>query len=264
MITSLGLHIQKINEEASLACREMTRSERADFFAECSSVRPKHLRIVERKFDRAGKSKRVWHVDEFHFSKLWSLLSGYAYTAVVNSLVRSNDLNGTHDSIEDLMADIREKVFYTLRFYGPTPNNLGFSRIASGLVMNVLVDSYVKRHNPVKVPGRTTKKPTLFWTSIPEDFDVADTGQFFGSDLYLDIPESCREESELILGNSPWTHIARICEPIAKEKRRTLSPKKSANWEKKHIQMLVVRLKKRLREGLVTVREEYKETVPAR
>jgi hypothetical protein len=105
------------------------------------------------EFKQSGKLRSVWDVDGKIFLSIWGLVKAYADKSARKSLSHSGDLDNrdldvpNYEMVEDLMADIRCQLFYTLRFYGPTPGGVGFGGVISLITLNVLSRKFSKRHH---------------------------------------------------------------------------------------------------------------------
>lgn len=120
-----------INLLATESVRLMSQTEKEQFFTDCPNVKRYYI-----KGNQKGLEREVYHIDGSKFNKLWAHLEAYAW--------KSARTSGYYDKImqEDLVSEIKQRVFVVLRYWGSTPSNQNFYKFFPCIVDNVLTSRY--------------------------------------------------------------------------------------------------------------------------
>lgn len=142
-------------DSTAVACCELLDNEKKEEFFQFQESRvttnnsaPARYRSLRTyyKGGRAGETRDVYRIDGKMFSKLWNLIYPYISKSVNTSCYSHNDL----DYKEDKIADIRYLLLRALTFFGPTPNNLPFSKYLKLAVNNELTNEHHVRNDYAK------------------------------------------------------------------------------------------------------------------
>jgi DNA-directed RNA polymerase specialized sigma24 family protein len=227
---------QQISQLAIDACRKLGSKETKRFFKECPTIERNYKTITRKrrskksslgKYLKSGQPKEVWEVDGEIFEKLWARIKAYAYTSAYESITRHGELSRyTYDEVDDLVSEIKVKMYNCLRFHGPTPNDCGFSKKIAVITANTLWNANMERtgvRKRVVVTNRQKgpyQKNFIEYPKMEHISKIENADKLFVSDdkaerdkieLLATVPSNLRKAVELILGGGFKRDAARIC-----------------------------------------------------
>jgi hypothetical protein len=141
--------LNNIDNAAVDCCSLMDATDKENFFqfqegrVKDGSAAPAKYRCIRTYFkgERKGQEKEVFSVDGRKFNKLWNMLKPYAQKSVARSYYFKDSIY-----LEDELEEIKYQVLFSLRYYGPSPNNIRFSKHFPLIVKNTLTNSAFSRN----------------------------------------------------------------------------------------------------------------------
>jgi hypothetical protein len=148
--------LDRIDNLAVEICHLMPECEKEDFFS-WQEYRHNSKEGYNKKYfvgrtyykgKKKGEVRDVFDVDGRGFNNLWKLLNAFA-AKTVNSFYNTRRIF-SEEEFEDLF-DIRYQTLYVLRFFGPTPNGVSFSKFFPLICKNILSTSSRRRYGTKEI-----------------------------------------------------------------------------------------------------------------